>query len=537
MRQSEWLREFNALGYCLNTQAAKLITSFLETCGDDPEGAVETLVSLTKAHLNAASKSSFQSVIDEDVMKAVITAAVEGSAADDAEMEVLNGELEKEAFIFNVKPFTFNEATKAWNPALHAPTLFPAVSSKNKIYQDRFRILQRRLLLGGEFATEGLGVTTLQAGQRMLTSVASIVGNPGRKLSFGLLRRQEDESNGRWVIEDLHKVLPVELAVETGRHLVTDGSFVLCEGEMRDGVFQVCELHPLKAIPRQVSIEKDLLPVQIPTASMTEEQLKLLEAQESSRDGMYVVLSEVHLDSVQVLDMLETLFQGFESAGPPKAYILMGNFCSRSFVPTSQGVCAYREGFERLKFMLRNLEAHVMHGTRFIFIPGPRDPGPQTLPKAPLPNYLTADLARDIPGAVMATNPCHVRHLSREIVFFRHDVLRLLRRHEAVPLARETQVTGFDEQRYSECARFILDQAHLVPLPLEESNILWEYDHVLRLYPLPHAVFIGGVTPQFEINYERCQLGSVGPFASGSFYSFHPVEGLLDICEVPDRAG
>jgi hypothetical protein len=25
----------------------------------------------------------------------------------------------------------------------------------------------------------------------------------------------------------------------TGRHLVTDGSFVLCEGEMRDGIFQV----------------------------------------------------------------------------------------------------------------------------------------------------------------------------------------------------------------------------------------------------------------------------------------------------------
>lgn len=30
-------------------------------------------------------------------------------------------------------------------------------------------------------------------------------------------------------------------------------------------------------------------------------------------------------------------------------------------------------------FPRRNLEAHVMHGTRFIFIPGPRDPGPQTL--------------------------------------------------------------------------------------------------------------------------------------------------------------
>ncbi|CAK9073984.1 DNA polymerase epsilon subunit B (DNA polymerase II subunit 2) (AtDPB2) (Protein CYCLOPS 2), partial [Durusdinium trenchii] len=183
-------------------------------------------------------------------------------------------------------------------------------------------------------------------------------------------------------------------------HLVTDGSFVLCEGELLDGIFQVCALHALAAIPRKVSIEKDQLPVEVLTASMSAEQLKILEAQEESREGSYVILSEVHLDSVPVLEMLETLFQGYESHGPPTAYIFMGSFCSRSFVPTGQGVRAYREGFERLKFMMRNLEAHVMHGTRFVFIPGPRDPGPQTLPKAPLPDYLTANLAVDIPGAV-----------------------------------------------------------------------------------------------------------------------------------------
>eukprot|EP00434_Breviolum_minutum_P019748 symbB.v1.2.017424.t1/scaffold1359.1/size123592/9 len=340
---------------------------------------------------------------------------------------VLNGELEAEACIFNVKPFAFNEATKAWDTAVQEPALFPGLYSKARIYQDRFRILHQRLLLQGEFVTEGLGATSLMPGQRKLTSVASLVGNPGRKLSFGLLRREEDESRGRWVIEDLHKVVQVELVLGETRHLVTDGSFVLCEGELLDGIFRVCELHPLKAIPRQVSIEKDQLPVQIPTATMTEHQLKILEAQESSRDGMYVV----HLDSVQVLDMLETLFQGYESAGPPKAYILMGNFCSRSFVPNAQGVRAYREGFERLKFMLRNLEAHVLHGTRFIFIPGPRDPGPQTLPKAPLPNYLTADLARDIPGAVypqcFQSIVRRQRHW-RPLRLIRHAALELLHR-------------------------------------------------------------------------------------------------------------
>ena len=34
-------------------------------------------------------------------------------------------------------------------------------------------------------------------------------------------------------------------------------------------------------------------------------------------------------------------------------------------------------------FLRRSLEAHVAKGTRFVFIPGPMDPGPQTLPGHP----------------------------------------------------------------------------------------------------------------------------------------------------------
>ncbi|CAJ1363090.1 unnamed protein product [Effrenium voratum] len=197
-------------------------------------------------------------------------------------------------------------------------------------------------------------------------------------------------------------VMPIELAVQESPHLVTDASFVLVEGDVINGMFRVCQLHALSAIPRQVSIEKDQLPREVLTASLTDEQLKMLEVQEQVKEGMYVVLSEVHLDSVQILDMLEILFQGYEAAGPPAGYIFMGNFSSRAFVPTAAGVQAYREGFDRLKFMMRSLEAHVAKGTRFVFIPGPMDPGPQTLPKPALPDYLTADLAKSIPGAAAA---------------------------------------------------------------------------------------------------------------------------------------
>merc|ERR1719188_2899005 len=105
----------------------------------------------------------------------------------------------------------------------------------------------------------------------------------------------------------------------------------------------------------------------------------------------------------------------------------MGSFCSAAFVPTSEGVKSYREGFERLKFKLGKLSRHIEHRTRFIFIPGPKDPGAQMLPRMPLAGYVTAEIAKEIPHVIMASNPCRVRHFTRELVFFRHDVLRLLR--------------------------------------------------------------------------------------------------------------
>eukprot|EP00931_Biecheleriopsis_adriatica_P074002 TRINITY_DN48192_c0_g1_i1.p1 TRINITY_DN48192_c0_g1~~TRINITY_DN48192_c0_g1_i1.p1 ORF type:complete len:559 (-),score=115.04 TRINITY_DN48192_c0_g1_i1:85-1761(-) len=555
--QRAWLREFNALGLQLRPQAAKLINSFLREC-DDAQRTVELLVEGTKNYLKQRS-GTVDSVIDESVIKAVISCMVDGSngdsrsgnAADAMEAPEVSGlDLGDGVQIYNVltqvHPFTYNKSTKVWVRSERQSTLFAEPESKARIYADRFHILLQRLLLEGKLVPEAqAALGALLPGQRVLTPVESLVGNPGRKLTFGLLSRQHDEIARRWVIEDLHKVFPVELEVKESDHLMTDGSFVLAEGEVVGSAFRVYNLDVPGAIPRPVSLERDQVPLQTFGGTLSDEQLQTLEHHEPHNpEGMYVVLSEVHLDSVRVLEKLTDLFQGYEEAGPPSAYVFMGSFCSAAFAPTAEGVRAYRDGFERLKFMMRSLEAHVQHGTRFIFVPGPRDPGAQTLPRVPLPNYLTADLVKEIPGVVMATNPCRVRHFSRELVFFRHDVLRLLRRHEAVPL-RAPEMSMSDAPTaaslghlQTEMVRFLLDQAHLVPLPLEESNVLWEYDHTLRLYPLPHAVFVGGVNQPFECSYQGCQFASVGPFGrDASFYAFYPVKDELEPCDVPDRAG
>lgn len=374
----------------------------------------------------------------------------------------------------------------------------------------------------------------------MLTKVESLQGNPGKKTTFGLISRVPGSDQRMWVIEDLHKVYPIVLDECESDHLMTEGSFVLAEGSLDGDKFRIHHLDVPEAVPRRLTMQKDMVPRQVFGGNLSDEQLKILQESEvHNQDGFYVVLSEVHLDSSRVLERVADLFQGYEQTVQPTAYIFMGSFCSGAFTPNSTGVSAYRDGFERLKFMMRGLTNHIRKGTRFIFIPGPNDPGSQMLPRVALPNYLTADLSKEVPNVVMATNPCRIRHFSRELVFFRHDVLRFLRRNEVLPL-RDPEFGGAAglQQVREEMVRFLLDQAHLVPLPLETTNVMWAYDHVLRLYPLPDAVFIGGVSAPFESTYQECKFCSVGPFfRDAEFYAYYPIKEMLEQCDVPDRAG
>lgn len=551
--QRAWLREFNAVGLQLRPQAAKLVTHYLSTCGgEDPHAAAEALVEHTKNHLRQRG-GVVEAFIDQDIIQSVLNTILEASKeaeSGDAQLvathSIESAELGDGTSVYNVfrdvSLLDYNRASKQWTLSPQRPRLFPGCDTKPRIYRDRYHLLLQRLLLEGKVVIDAEAATgALLPGQRVLTPVESLVGNPGWKLTFGLMSRVHDDSNVcRWVIEDLHKVYPVELEVCESDHLMTDGSFVLAEGELNGDKFRIHSLEVPDAVGRDTTREKDLLPPQTFGGDLSEELLEALASLEPAHaDGMFVVLSEVHLDNPRVIERLDDLFQGYEGSSPPVAYVIMGSFCSSTFMPSAEGVSSYRDGFERLKFMMRKLTNHVQNGTRFIFVPGPKDPGAQTLPRMPLTNFLTSDLAKEIPNVVMGSNPCRVRHFSRELVFFRHDVLRLLRQHELVPL-REPGTGGAPSSEHvrNEMVRFLADQAHLVPLPLEGSNILWAYDFAMRLYPLPHAVFIGGVIEPFDCNYLDATFCSVGPFhRDASFYAYYPVKNVLEPCDVPDRGG
>ena len=78
----------------------------------------------------------------------------------------------------------------------------------------------------------------------------------------------------------------------------------------------------------------------------------------------------------------------------------------------------------------------------------------------------------------------------------------------------------------------VLDQSHLIPVPLQVRPIFWSFDHALRLYPQSHLVSFFTFTNQliladkcepFVVEYEETQAINPGSFAnSGSFMVYQP---------------
>lgn len=140
-----------------------------------------------------------------------------------------------------------------------------------------------------------------------------------------------------------------------------------------------------------------------------------------------------------------------------------------------------------------------------MFVPGPLDiTVNSTLPRRPLLASLTGKLKTKIPKVHFATNPCRIKFFDQEIVIFREDLMaRILRNVVGVKpdvksedLKRFVRVNAsFYDMKILKLYNFqlvqsILDQSHLSPLTIDIQPVLSDYDHSLRLYPLPTTVSV-----------------------------------------------
>ena len=86
------------------------------------------------------------------------------------------------------------------------------------------------------------------------------------------------------------------------------------------------------------------------------------------------------------------------------------------------------ELFATLASLLSSFPA-LLAASHFLLIPGPTDPySSAALPRPALPDALAKPLLARIPNLTLGSNPCRVRWLSQELVFFRDDVMgRMMR--------------------------------------------------------------------------------------------------------------
>ena len=228
---------------------------------------------------------------------------------------------------------------------------------------------------------------------------------------------------------------------------------------------------------------------------------RLMQTSSEVQSTTFAMFSDLHLDKPEVLEGLRKVLSSDSlSKNPSALYIFMGNFSSLPLSEVLSNPSAYRSGFEALASLLANFP-DVTAKSRFVFIPGPCDPGSaNVLPRPPLPSSFVKCLLSNeaIPHVNFASNPARIRFYSQEIVLFREDLsLKLRRRAILTPLysleGESRPISG--TQHMSET---ILRQGHLCPVPLNAQPIFWELDYTLRLSPLPDFIVIAEDEEQFS---------------------------------------
>jgi len=226
------------------------------------------------------------------------------------------------------------------------------------------------------------------------------------------------------------------------------------------------------------------------------------------------------------------MMRGYESVVPLPIFVFMGNFSSRSALSAHGGMKNISGYFDELANLIAKFQ-NIKKSGRFVFIPGPNDPGMGSImPRPPIPTCFVRSIIEKVPHSAFVSNPCRLRFFSKEIVFCRQDIVNKLRKNCIIPPRKEQSIEEFKKgstRMVQHTVKTIMDQSHLCPLPLSAGPIYWRHDHALRLYPLPDAVVIGDKVDQYYETYAECDAINPGPFSKDySFIVYRPVSEISE---------
>ncbi|XP_023608833.1 DNA polymerase epsilon subunit 2 isoform X9 [Myotis lucifugus] len=251
-----------------------------------------------------------------------------------------------------------------------------------------------------------------------------------------------------------------------------------------------------------------------PSNTSVKTSAKLKQLEDENKDAMFVFISDVWLDQAEVLEKLHTMFSGYSPA-PPTCFILCGNFSSAPYGKNQ--VQALKDSLKTLADIICEYP-NIHQSSRFVFVPGPEDPGfGSILPRPPLAESITNEFRQRVPFSVFTTNPCRIQYCTQEIIVFREDLVnKMCRNCVHFPSSNLDIPNHF--------VKTILSQGHLTPLPLYVCPVYWAYDYALRVYPLPDLLVIADKYDPFTLTNTECLCINPGSFPrSGfSFKVFYP---------------
>uniref|UniRef100_A0A8C1FKJ9 DNA polymerase epsilon subunit n=1 Tax=Cyprinus carpio carpio TaxID=630221 RepID=A0A8C1FKJ9_CYPCA len=472
---------FKMRGLILRPESSRFLLRVLESVTEaDLEEVLERI-------LDAVEKQPLgSSMVELSVLEAAVQDC--SQSCDETIDNVFNiiGAFDVPRFIFSTERKKFVPISMTNHPV---PKLCGQSRDKAELFRERYTILQQRTHrhelftppVIGSAPDEGRNKFQLKTVEALLGSTAKV----GEVIVLGMITQ----------LKEVFLLFPHSCSFLFSClcfGLYTESCFVLAEGWYEDSVFHINAFGfpPTEPSSFTRAYYGNINFFGGPSSTAVKASAKLKQLEEENEDAMFVIVSDVWLDRVEVLEKIQTMFSGY-SAMPPTCFIFCGNFSSAPY--GRHQLRTLKESFKALADLICEYPS-IHKSSRFVY------------------NVRSSisEFRQRVPFSVFTTNPCRVQYCSQEMVVIREDLVnKMCRNCVRLPSSNLDIPSHF--------VKTILSQGHLTPLPLYVCPVHWPYDYALRVYPVPDVIVFADKYDPFNVCNTDCLCINPGSFSRSGF--------------------
>lgn len=288
---------------------------------------------------------------------------------------------------------------------------------------------------------------------------------------------------------------------------------------------------------------------------------KMVQLEKSLQSHRIIMMgSDLYLDSNKTLQAMQKFFHRLENSiiealdseetqsYIPLALVFTGSFTSRPLTSTNSTSDAnlsnselYKGNFDQFAKILSE-HPNIVQRCKVVLIPGDNDPWQSTyslgssclnaFPQPSIPKVFVNRLEKLLPrgNLILAWNPTRLSYLSQELVIIKDKLMSKFKRNGLMfPLEIEQEKENVEELNNVEriekliqnkderipnktkqarmLVKTLLDQGTLQPFKKDLKVINTQFEHCLRVEPLPNAIVLNDSSfDNFEVVYQGCKV-------------------------------